>query len=115
MEIMEYNSGPDDRNSKLQRAKKRVEQIKGFYVHLMVYLIINIFIIILLGYARGGGEGFELDWPNFSTAFFWGIGLLFHALHVFGFNLFLGKDWEKRQIQKFIEEDKREAEKYKNK
>jgi hypothetical protein len=46
------------------------------------------------------------------TLFGWGIGLAFHAAKVFGFNPLFGKNWEERQIQKFIEKDKREMDKY---
>lgn len=111
---MEYKNTPAEQQSKLQRAKKRVEEIKGFYIHLTVYLIINIFIVVLLGFVQGGQDRFVLTWPNLGTGFFWGIGLAIHGIRVFRFNPFFGKEWEQRQIQKFIEEDKREAEKFKN-
>ena len=35
-----------------EQAKKRVEKIKGFYTHLVVYIIINIFIIFKLSYSE---------------------------------------------------------------
>jgi len=98
---------------KRKRAKKRVEQIKGFYVHLAVYIVVNL-IIVGSFVIRNGLQGESLDfWAAFSTTAFWGIGLAFHALNVFGLNGILGRRWEARQIQKFMEEDRREAEKYK--
>ena len=38
------------------RAKKRVKEIKGFYIHLMVYIIINIMIsgVIVYGLMHSG-------------------------------------------------------------
>jgi len=53
------------------------------------------------------------QWPHFITLFAWGIGLAFHASKVFGFNPFLGKDWEESQIKKFMDEDKKEMDKFK--
>jgi Na+/citrate or Na+/malate symporter len=102
-----------DSNNKLQRAKKRVEAIKGFYIHLTVYLVINAFILVNV-YIRTLNDG-ESFWQfsTFFTVLFWGIGLGFHGAHVFSFNPFLGKKWEERQIQKYIDKDKREAEKFK--
>ncbi len=97
---------------KLDRAKKRVEELKGFYIHAAVYVIINIFILVNI-FVRNNYEG-ESFWElgHFFTPFFWGIGLLFHASKVFNFNPLLGKDWEKRQIEKYMEQDRNEADKY---
>ncbi|MCK5638887.1 MAG: 2TM domain-containing protein, partial [Flavobacteriaceae bacterium] len=44
----------------------------------------------------------------FTTAFFWGIGLMFHAYGVFGKNLLFSKDWEERKIKEIIEKDKQD-------
>ena len=102
----------EDQN-KLERAKKRVEEIKGFYIHLAVYIVVNSFILVNI-YIRTMGEG-ESFWKfsTFFTLIFWGIGLAFHWGHVFNFNPLFGKKWEERQIQKYIEKDKRDAEKFK--
>jgi hypothetical protein len=43
---------------------------------------------------------------------FWGIGLLFHAFHTFKLNPLFGEKWEKRQIQKYMDKDREESEKY---
>ncbi len=98
---------------KRKRAKKRVDELKGFYIHLMVYLIINTFLIVFFVVSQSGEEGFRLHWYNFSTAIFWGLGLLIHALITFRLNPFFGKRWEDRMIQKFMEEDRKEAERFK--
>jgi hypothetical protein len=98
---------------KLKRAKKRVDQIKGFYVHLAVYIVVNL-IIVGSSVIRNGFDGEPVDfWGALSTTVFWGIGLAFHALNVFGINGILGRRWEERQIRKFMEEDRREADKFK--
>ncbi|KQC28726.1 2TM domain-containing protein [Flagellimonas eckloniae] len=99
----------DFNNEKLKRAKKKVDELKGFYVHLTVYIIVNVFILVNI-YLNT--DDFW-KWPHFVTLFGWGIGLAFHATKTFGFNPFFGKDWEKKQIQKYIEEDKKEMDKFK--
>ena len=33
-------------DDKMKRAKKRVDQLKGFYIHLTVYIVVNTFILI---------------------------------------------------------------------
>ncbi len=99
----------DLNQDKLKRAKEQVKEIKGFYVHFAVYLIINAFILVNI-YLQTD-EFWQ--WPHFVTLFGWGIGLGFHASKVFGFNLFFGKKWEERQIQKYMDEDKERMDKFK--
>ena len=101
-----------ENEEKRKRAKKRVEEIRGFYIHLMVYLVVNAFIVIVIMIQSRMQEEPLLRWPVLVTPFFWGIGLAFHALHVFGYGSWFGKKWERRMIEKFMEEDRREAEKY---
>lgn len=91
---------------KLERAKKRVKAIAGFYKHLMVYILVNLFLITLKYINLDKGEVF-FEFSTFSTAFFWGIGLVFHAFGVFGTNVFLGQDWEERKINEIMEKEKK--------
>jgi Na+/melibiose symporter-like transporter len=81
------------------RAKKRVEKLKGFYIHLTVYILVNImlFFINILNDA-------SYLWFLYSLGG-WGIGLAVHGLTTFSFGPF-GADWEEKQIKKYIEKDK---------
>ncbi len=105
-----------DRRSKQARAKKQVERLKGFYIHLTVFVLVNI--MVMTGAVIGNmnnGESFTeafFNFGTFSTFFFWGIGVLFHGFKVFSYNPFFGKKWEERQIQKYMEADKNEMKKY---
>ena len=111
---MELNDNKN--NSKLKRAKKRVEELKGFYWHLAAYIGVNSFITIskIVRNISNGESLLEALWDSgtFVIWFFWGIGLAFHAMKVFSVNPIFGKDWEKRQIHKFMEEESREIDKY---
>ncbi len=101
---------------KQKRAKKRVEELKGFYIHFMVYILVNIMIsvVIVVSGIYDGANFFDAIWHfgTISTWLFWGIGVAFHAIKVFSYNPFFNKEWEERQIQKFIDDEKRKAEKY---
>lgn len=105
-----------DNTKVFTRAEKKVKDLKGFYIHLTVYILANIFIVAMNVMIRiwEGESLYEalVNFGTFLTPFFWGIGLFFHAVKVFNFIPFLSKDWESRQINKYIEEDKREFEKY---
>ncbi|MEK6155548.1 2TM domain-containing protein [Flavobacteriaceae bacterium 3-367] len=104
-------------------AQKRVARIKGFYRHLTIYIIANIALIVLKVYAFDffpdydmTDESFRswLGWNIVLTPIFWGLGLLFHGLHVFAFKSKPLKEllkppfvkrWEERQIQKYMDGD----------
>lgn len=96
------------------RAKKRVKAIKGFYVHLIVYITINIVIsgIIIFGLTKSS-YSFKDSLSNFgvySTWIFWGIGMFFHWLGVFGFkSLGLGNDWEEKKIKELMDKEEQRS------
>lgn len=94
--------------TKLERAKKRVEQIKGFYIHFGIYILINCFILINI-YLNTYNFW---QWQYFITLFAWGIGVVFHAAKVFGFRLLFSKNWEEKQIQKYLDKDREQTDKY---
>ena len=83
------------------QAKKRVKRIKGFYIHLLVYICVNILIVTLNFHDLKPGESYY-QYKNFLTAFFWGIGLLAHGLSVFLPNFILGNDWEERKTRELM-------------
>lgn len=88
------------------RAKKKLDSLKGFYWHLASYIAVNGFIIITIWMNLDEGETI-FQFGTFATAIFWGIGLLFHFLGVFGPDFFFGKNWEDRKIKELMDKDKR--------
>jgi len=88
------------------RAKKKLDNLKGFYWHLASYVVVNAFLIVSIWSNLDKDESiWELK--TFATAIFWGIGLAFHAMGVFGPDFFFGKNWENRKIKKYMDKDKR--------
>ena len=109
----------ESQNKKYKQAKKRVGELKGFYWHLAVYILVNLFMTankVIRNYYNGEtwNEAFW-DFNTFSVWIFWGIGLAFHAFNVFGFPLLFGRNWEEQKIKKIIEEEEKEIEKFRNK
>ncbi len=102
MELKNNNIVEQDR---YLRAKKRVKDIKGFYTHALIYIVVNIMIVILNIQNLDSGESY-FQWQNFITHLFWGIGLLAHAASVFMPFFILGKNWEEQKIKKLMEKDK---------
>ncbi len=75
-----------------QKAKKRVEVRIGFYIHLVLYVGVNILLIIIN--VTTSTRYLWFKWPLIG----WGIGLLFHALGVFAFSK--GLSIKERMIEK---------------
>ena len=84
-------------DERYDRARKRVEELRGFYWHFMVFVFVN---AMLLGIDVLSGDGYWFYWPLFG----WGIGVAVHALSVFAGGPF-GKQWEDRKIRQLMERD----------
>ena len=91
-----------EENERYRRAKERVEEIKSFYSHLFIYIIVNLALFIINMLTSPNSLWFY--WPLFG----WGIGLLIHAFSVFGTKMFL-KDWEEKKIKELMEKDKKKG------
>ncbi len=104
-----------------QRAKKKVDSIKVFYNHVIVYLLINgvsilIWLFVIRSfYATIENQGFK-NWIDANFLFFsivWTIVLIFHGLKVFKGDIFkkfkvsLFKNWEERKIKEFMEAEEK--------
>ncbi|TYP99348.1 histidine kinase [Tenacibaculum adriaticum] len=97
--IMNTSDNNFENNSYI-KAVERVQKIKEFYQNLTSYVIfIPLLIFINLRFS-----------PQFYWFWFpvtgWGIGVIFHGLEAFGYNLFLGKDWEERKIKEMMNKNK---------
>ncbi len=84
-----------DNNRKYRRAKKHVEDIKGFYGSLVAYCVVIPF-LVFVNYRTH----WDFQWFWFPL-FGWGLGLVIHAFKTFGY----GRDWEERKIRKIMEKD----------
>lgn len=83
-----------------REARKRVEAKKGFFIHLTVYIIVNIMLVLIWAFPGGGG----FPWFVFPLGG-WGIGILFHFLEAFVFSR--QTDWERKAIEKEVEKLKK--------
>jgi len=77
-------------------ALARVRKIKGFYMHVVQYVLTIGFLAVinLLTYPR-------YLWVVWA-ALGWGLGLALHGLRVFDKIPFLNADWEKRTVEKYL-------------
>ena len=89
----------NEKEIKYQKAKKRVEALRGFYIHLTVYVVVNLILFSINMIVSPDSLWFF--WPLMG----WGVGLAFHALSVFGFGRWFGADWEERKIREIMENE----------
>ena len=69
-----------DNQDAYKRAKKKVQARLGFFIHLSVYLGVNILLIIIN--LLTSPEYIWFKWPLIG----WGIGVFFHAMSIFVFS-----------------------------
>ena len=82
---------------KYQRAEKRVEALRGFYIHVGVYVLVNLLLFLIN--ITASPESLWFFWPLLG----WGIAVVLHAFSVFGSGRLLGADWEEKKIEEIME------------
>ncbi|WP_294821629.1 2TM domain-containing protein [uncultured Flavobacterium sp.] len=90
---------------RLEKAQKRVEDIKGFYKHLAAYILVNVLLLVMHALNLEPGEKFW-SWGSFITPLSWGIGLLAHWVSIYNRHVFFSRDWEERKIREYMEKEK---------
>ncbi len=95
-------NGATDRD-RYERARQRVEVLRGFYGHVIVFVIVN------LGLAVYNLATTPDDlWFIYSVAG-WGIGLVAHGAYAMGSGRFLGDEWQERKIRETLEREQRRS------
>lgn len=85
----------------MERARKRVKDVRGFYTHAAIYLIVN---LAIFGFDAADGGGWHFQW----TALGWGVGLLIHGLVVLSGERV--SRWEDRKTAEVAERMRRDGE-----
>ena len=91
------------------RAKKKVEVLKGFYSHLIAFVLVNIGVILVTANVFNKKPVDFEHWSNYLIVIFWGFGLVSHAIYVFfeiNFENDLLKRWEAKKLKQFLEEER---------
>jgi hypothetical protein len=88
-----------EENEKYERAKKRVRALRDFYGHVIIYLIINVFLIVVNLISTP--ERLWFYWVTLG----WGIAVILNAISVFGIGGIWGSDWEDKKIKQMLKKD----------
>jgi len=99
MDVATLQEGITMRNDQIidneeERAMTYVRDLKGFYSHLIKYVIV-VAVLFVFNLIKSP-DHMWVYWLMFG----WGIGIVAHALNVFEVFGFFSPEWEKRQIEK---------------
>jgi 2TM domain len=91
----------EDRSDKAAyvRARKRVEELRGFYMHLGIYIavILGLFLTNMMSSPRT----LWFVWPALG----WGVIVLFHGISLM-FEGPFGQRWKERKTREYMERDR---------
>lgn len=96
----------------IQYAQKRIRQKKRLYIHFVIFLIGSVF-LILANTVLGIGKEVQilgLDWFVIAIVL-WLFFFVYHFFNVFITSKFMGKEWEKQQLDKLVAKQKARIEK----
>ncbi|MFV9552247.1 dihydrofolate reductase [Algibacter sp. PT7-4] len=98
----------------IENAQKRIKQKKRLYIHFVIFLIGAIF-LILANTVLGIGKDFKLfgiNWFVFAILI-WLFLFIYHLFNVFITHKFMGKAWEKQQLEKLVAKQQQRIDKLK--
>ena len=88
---------PESEAERLARARRRLEALKAFYIHLFVFALVLAGLTIV-NVAVGG------PWWVLWVLLGWGVGIIAHAITVFGHSSRAIADWEEKKLKQFLDE-----------
>jgi hypothetical protein len=83
-----------------REAKERATALQGFYVHLLVYVVINTGLFTINAVTHGQGGTWWFYWPLLG----WGVALLIHGLTTFAGVFSTG--WRDRKAMQLYERER---------
>ena len=100
----------------IENAQKRIRQKKRLYIHFVIFLIGAVF-LILANTVLGIGKDFTIAGINWFVyaILAWLILFIYHFVSVFITHKFMGKDWEKHQLDKLVNLQQQRIDKLKQK
>lgn len=104
---MHHAFPPNDPNAMAYwRARRMVRALRGWYIHVLVYAVVNAWLWLRFLYfpSPAWSHYSATGWPwPLTTTLAWGLGLTVHGLLVWTRLSRRGRDWEQRKIQEFMD------------
>lgn len=101
METAMPNETTKDETTNVQTAQERIafkkaQRLRGYYLHLLMYLVINVGCIAINLLTSPDKLWF------FGALLFWGLGLIVHTLTIFVLDKYFTGEWELAQVEKLL-------------
>ncbi len=93
----DQSAGQMTQEERMQRARERVSEIKGFYIHLGIFVAV---LVLLFGVNATTSGAWWVQWVFLG----WGIGVLAHAVAIFGGTPKFISRWEERKVRQYMDE-----------
>ena len=87
-------------SERYHKARKKVKEIREFYEHLMVFILVSVILIVIN--LMTSPEYLWFIWCLLG----WGIGVAIHGLKAFDVSPAFNKEWEERKIKEILEKEK---------
>ena len=86
-------------DARYEAAKKRVEEMKGLYMHVGMFVIINLALFAINMITNPDSLWFY--WPLLG----WGVGVVIHVFAFVAEGRVLGPEWEERKVRELMESE----------
>jgi hypothetical protein len=93
-EGLDTTPGTDTRDEAYVRAHERAEALQGYYIHLLIYIVVNAGLFLINYLTTSGDGGWWFQW----TLLGWGIGLAVHTIVVAA--PVFSNDWVERKTKR---------------
>jgi len=90
-----------------ENARRRIKQKRRLYIHFVLFFVGSLFMIVLNKLFKIGTEI-----PNWSywIILIWAFLFILHFINVFITKRFMNKEWEREEINKLVEKQRRKIE-----
>jgi len=92
-------------NKKYLEARKKVVALRRFYIHLFLFLIVNIALLFKLIMLEKDESLNFFVWVVLNIMITWSIGIIVHAWCVFDGRIIFSKAFKDRKIEEFIKDE----------
>ncbi|MEO9513426.1 MAG: 2TM domain-containing protein [Flavobacteriaceae bacterium] len=99
----EKKSVDTEQHELLEHAQKRIKQKKRLFSHFVIFLIGSVFLILINKILKYGDS---YDWFIWGITF-WAFLFVVHAFNVFVTHKFMGQNWERKQREKLVANQKK--------
>ncbi|SDS67459.1 2TM domain-containing protein [Formosa sp. Hel1_31_208] len=93
-----------DEEKRFLKAKHKVQRIKIFYLHVVLYVIVVALISYNFYILEEGPYTDNITGINVSTLVLWTVFICIHGWTVFKGRLLFKKSWEDKKIEKILKE-----------